>query len=67
MRSETGALLHDIGKLGVPEYIRVKPGRLTGDELAKIKSEVAPLLEKRLDTIEKAGKPARKFLADYTK
>jgi TRAP-type C4-dicarboxylate transport system substrate-binding protein len=40
---------------------------LSSEELAKIKSDVAPLLQKRLDAIEKAGKPARKFLADYTK
>lgn len=33
----TGALLHDIGKLGVPEYVLLKPGRLTEDELEKIK------------------------------
>ena len=33
----TGALLHDIGKLGVPEYVLLKPGRLTEDEYAKIK------------------------------
>ncbi len=33
----TGALLHDIGKLGVPEYVLLKPGRLTPDEFAKIK------------------------------
>ena len=33
----TGALLHDIGKLGVPEYILLKPGRLTDEEFAKIK------------------------------
>nr|MDQ2687025.1 diguanylate cyclase [Armatimonadota bacterium] len=34
---KTGALLHDIGKLGVPEHILLKPGRLTDDEFAKIK------------------------------
>jgi len=34
---KTGALLHDIGKLGVPEYVLLKPGRLTDDEFAKIK------------------------------
>ena len=34
---ETGALLHDIGKLGVPEYVLLKPGRLTEDEFDKIK------------------------------
>jgi diguanylate cyclase (GGDEF)-like protein/putative nucleotidyltransferase with HDIG domain len=33
----TGALLHDIGKLGVPEYVLLKPGRLTEDEYEKIK------------------------------
>ena len=32
-----GALLHDIGKLGVPEYVLLKPGRLTDEEFAKIK------------------------------
>jgi diguanylate cyclase (GGDEF)-like protein/putative nucleotidyltransferase with HDIG domain len=34
---ETSALLHDIGKLGVPEYVLLKPGRLTDEEFAKIK------------------------------
>jgi diguanylate cyclase (GGDEF)-like protein/putative nucleotidyltransferase with HDIG domain len=34
---ETGALLHDIGKLGVPEYVLLKPGRLSDEEYAKIK------------------------------
>lgn len=33
----TGALLHDIGKLGVPEYVLLKPGKLTNDEFEKIK------------------------------
>ena len=33
----TGALLHDIGKLGVPEYVLMKPGRLTAEEFDKIK------------------------------
>jgi diguanylate cyclase (GGDEF)-like protein/putative nucleotidyltransferase with HDIG domain len=34
----TGALLHDIGKLGVPEYVLLKPGRLTEEEFDKIKA-----------------------------
>jgi diguanylate cyclase (GGDEF)-like protein/putative nucleotidyltransferase with HDIG domain len=32
-----GALLHDIGKLAVPEYILNKPGNLTEAEFAKMK------------------------------
>ena len=33
----TGALLHDIGKLGVPDYVLLKPGKLTEEEFNKIK------------------------------
>lgn len=35
---ETGALLHDIGKLGIPEHILAKPGKLSEDEYEKIKA-----------------------------
>src|SRR5262245_14368833 len=34
---ETAALLHDIGKLAVPEHILSKPGPLTEDEFQKIR------------------------------
>ncbi len=44
-----GALLHDIGKLAVPEHILNKPGRLTSAELEKTKIHAtvgASILEK---------------------
>lgn len=34
---EAAALLHDIGKLGVPEYIINKPGKLTKEEFERMK------------------------------
>jgi diguanylate cyclase (GGDEF)-like protein/putative nucleotidyltransferase with HDIG domain len=34
----TGALLHDIGKLGIPDHILNKPGRLSNAEMAKMKT-----------------------------
>lgn len=39
---QAGALLHDIGKLAVPDYILTKPGKLTPEEFAKVK--VHPLV-----------------------
>ncbi|MEO5858781.1 MAG: diguanylate cyclase [Pyrinomonadaceae bacterium] len=46
---QTGALLHDIGKLAVPDHILNKPGRLTQAEMEKTKihsSVGASILEK---------------------
>ena len=34
----TGAVLHDIGKLAVPEHIISKPGRLTPEEFQKVQA-----------------------------
>lgn len=45
----TGALLHDIGKLAIPDHILNKPGRLTPTEMEKIKTHSsvgASILEK---------------------
>jgi diguanylate cyclase (GGDEF)-like protein/putative nucleotidyltransferase with HDIG domain len=38
---KTAALLHDIGKLGVPEHILLKPGKLSADEYLKIQKHPA--------------------------
>ena len=37
----TAGLLHDIGKIGIPDAILRKPGRLTEDEYAVVKQHVA--------------------------
>jgi HD-GYP domain-containing protein (c-di-GMP phosphodiesterase class II) len=37
----TGGLLHDIGKLSIPDEILGKPGRLTDEEFAEIKRHPA--------------------------
>jgi HD-GYP domain-containing protein (c-di-GMP phosphodiesterase class II) len=34
---ETAGIIHDIGKVGVPESILNKPGRLTNEEFEAIK------------------------------
>ncbi len=36
----TGALVHDIGKIGIPERILGKPGKLTPEEFRRIQSHV---------------------------
>lgn len=33
-----GGLFHDIGKIGVPDHILLKPGKLTDDEYSEIKN-----------------------------
>jgi HD-GYP domain-containing protein (c-di-GMP phosphodiesterase class II) len=43
---EFGALLHDIGKLGIPDSILRKPARLTEDEWTKMR--LHPLLGQRI-------------------
>ena len=34
---ETAAILHDVGKIGVPDYILSKPGPLTRDEFRRVR------------------------------
>jgi len=47
----TGALLHDIGKLAVPDHILSKPGKLTSGEMekAKIHATVGALILESVD------------------
>jgi HD-GYP domain-containing protein (c-di-GMP phosphodiesterase class II) len=37
---EQGALLHDIGKVGVPDAVLLKPGSLTTDEWVRMREHV---------------------------
>jgi putative nucleotidyltransferase with HDIG domain len=48
---EAGALLHDTGKIAVPEHILNKPGRLTPSEFEKMKRH-APIGAQILSSIE---------------
>jgi diguanylate cyclase (GGDEF)-like protein/putative nucleotidyltransferase with HDIG domain len=50
-RAELGALFHDIGKIGVPTHILMKPGRLTPEERAVIERH-PELGERILEPIE---------------
>ncbi len=37
----TGALVHDIGKLGIPDHILAKPGKLSPEEFRRIQTHVS--------------------------
>jgi HD-GYP domain-containing protein (c-di-GMP phosphodiesterase class II) len=53
-RLRYGALLHDVGKIGVPDAILLKPGQLTPDEFEKMKQHPvtgARIVESVLDEV----------------
>ncbi|HEX3599232.1 MAG TPA: diguanylate cyclase [Lacipirellulaceae bacterium] len=52
-RLEVAALLHDVGKIGVPDKVLLKPGRLTPEELS-LMSRHAPLT---MEVLASSGAP----------
>lgn len=58
---ETAGIIHDIGKVGVPEHILNKPGRLTNEEYEIIKkhSEIGENIIKPLGSLRECLKPVR--------
>ena len=62
---EAAALLHDIGKLAVPEYIISKPGKLTPEEFEKMK--IHPVVGAELLEQVEFPYPARPSCADIMK
>src|SRR5574343_1528457 len=59
-----GGLLHDIGKAHVPEAILNKPGKLTDDEFAKMKSHVNASLH-LLHGVPGIGSATRQVVAEH--
>jgi putative nucleotidyltransferase with HDIG domain len=53
-----GAYLHDIGKIGIPDHILLKPGRLSDEEFELMKSHVERGLEivRHVTWLSKAGR-----------
>ncbi len=58
---EIAGLIHDIGKVGVPESILNKPGKLTGEEFEVIKkhSEIGETILRPLDSLKECLVPVR--------
>jgi diguanylate cyclase (GGDEF)-like protein len=56
-RLELGALLHDIGKIGIPSEILSKPGRLTAEERAVMEShpELGERIIAPIDRLQEVG------------
>jgi len=57
---EAASLLHDIGKLGVPDYILNKPGKLTAAEFEKMK--IHPVIGAEILSNVKFGFPVAAYV-----
>ena len=53
-----GGLFHDIGKIGVPDNILKKPGKLTYDEYSEIKN-IIPIVKHHHEKYDGNGYPSR--------
>ena len=58
----TFAPLHDVGKVGVPDAILLKPGRLDDDELATMRTHVALGVEMIDDLLDSLGLEALPYV-----
>lgn len=58
-----GAFLHDVGKIGIPDGILLKPGRLTAEEFAVMQTHVA--IGEEIVTESKWLQGAREVVANH--
>ena len=62
-----GALLHDIGKIGVPDHVLLKPGKLTDDEWVEMRKhpDIGARILSGIDFLSKAADIVRAHQERY--